>query len=291
MKSSERIKRSRDTQSFNLLVCTSLVLCCWLLAPVQALVIPKTVISWSPRAVGLRMTAEKKTAPSARNSGQKRRNSPLENMHLIQGKGKNTPGFLRRRFPHLPWIRLPNLLTYARCLAIPLLVYLFHLPTAHLATVALFGAASLTDWFDGFLARRWECSTSFGAFLDPVADKLMVSTVLVLLSSRYGPLVAIPSSLIVGREIAVSALREWMATRGASNAVKVGWQGKCKTALTMVALTLLLLAPPFETTASAASLQWCLPLGLFLTYAATLLTLSSGLVYFRAAAPLLFQEE
>jgi CDP-diacylglycerol--glycerol-3-phosphate 3-phosphatidyltransferase len=236
------------------------------------------------------MAAEKKTAPSARNSGQKR-NSPLENMHLIQGKGKNTPGFLRRRFPHLPWIRLPNLLTYARCLAIPLLVYLFHLPTAHLATVALFGAASLTDWFDGFLARRWECSTSFGAFLDPVADKLMVSTVLVLLSSRYGPSLAIPSSLIVGREIAVSALREWMATRGASNAVKVGWQGKCKTALTMVALTLLLLAPPFETTASAASLQWCLPLGLFLTYAATLLTLSSGLVYFRAAAPLLFQED
>jgi len=85
--------------------------------------------------------------------------------------------------------------------------------------------ASFTDWLDGYLARRWDITSAFGAFLDPVADKLMVSTALILLSGRYGAIVAIPSAIILAREIAVSALREWMAQKGLRDSVKVGIQG------------------------------------------------------------------
>jgi len=195
------------------------------------------------------------------------------------------PGFLRSRIPNFPWYRVPNLLTYVRCLAIPLFVGLFYLPASaghsNLYTGSIFAIASITDWLDGYLARRWDISTPFGAFLDPVADKLMVSTSLILLSGRHGSIVAIPTLIILAREIAVSALREWMAQRGERNVVKVGMQGKIKTALTMFALTVLLFVP------SSSTSTILYKLGIPLLYLSTLVTVTSGSVYFIAAAPAL----
>lgn len=217
------------------------------------------------------------------------------------GNGEaSPPGLLRRTFPSFPWSQLPNYLTYARCLAIPLLVCTFYhvvpaltstpllingvnVATPEVVDSALFAVASATDWLDGFLARRWQVSTAFGAFLDPVADKLMVSTALVLLSGRYGAVVAIPSAVILAREIAVSALREWMAQRGLRDVVKVGLQGKVKTAGTMVALTVLFLVKETKGPLWDA--------GLAMLYLSALVTVTSGSVYFKAAAPVLFEKE
>ncbi|VEU33922.1 unnamed protein product [Pseudo-nitzschia multistriata] len=198
---------------------------------------------------------------------------------------KTPPGFLRSRFPRFPWNRVPDYLTYARCLAIPVFVGLFYASlngTSHLYTGTIFALASATDWFDGFLARRWDISTAFGAFLDPVADKLMVSTSLVLLSGRHGKVAAIPTLIILARELAVSALREWMAQRGERDTVKVGYQGKVKTFLTMTALTVLLYAP-----AEAGTASILYKVGIPMLYMSALITITSGSVYFMAAAPAL----
>lgn len=192
------------------------------------------------------------------------------------------PGWLRRKFPNFPWHRLPNFLTYARCAAIPGLMALFYTPGRNVESGVLFALASFTDWLDGYLARKWDVSSTFGAFLDPVADKLTVSTALVLLSGWYGALVVIPAIIIIAREIAVSALREWMAQRGQRDAVQVGLQGKVKTALTMVALTLLLLVP---TSGEGKFLAFLEIPGLVLLYLSAVLTVTSGSAYFRAAAP------
>ena len=193
------------------------------------------------------------------------------------------PGFLRTSFPHFPWHRLPNFLTYARFLSIPALMVLFYQTNRHVETAAVFAIGSFTDWLDGFLARRWDIASSFGAFLDPVVDKLMVSTCLILLSGEYGPIVAIPSAVILAREIAVSALREWMAERGKRDLVKVGFQGKVKTAATMCALSLLLLVPR----SGKGNLALLFPPGLVCLYLCTFITITSGSVYFRGAAPTL----
>ncbi|MBU6440530.1 MAG: CDP-diacylglycerol--glycerol-3-phosphate 3-phosphatidyltransferase [Betaproteobacteria bacterium] len=143
-------------------------------------------------------------------------------------------------------MNLPTLLTWLRVAAIPLVVGVYalpqhwlSLPERNLAAALLFVVAGLTDWFDGFLARRWNQTSAFGAFLDPVADKLMVSAALLVLLQlgRIGSLVAL---IIIGREIAISALREWMARIGRSRAVAVNWLGKVKTATQMVAIPLLL---------------------------------------------------
>lgn len=197
-----------------------------------------------------------------------------------------SPGILRRTLPNFPWHRLPDWLTYARCIAIPLLMYTFYNPQKLLSqpeivNTSLFAVASFTDWLDGYLARRWQISTAFGAFLDPVADKLMVSTALILLSGKFGAIVAIPSCIILAREIAVSALREWMAQRGLRDIVKVGFQGKVKTAGTMVALTVLLMVKEMKGSI------W--NLGLALLYLSALVTVTSGSVYFKAAAPVFFE--
>ena len=215
--------------------------------------------------------------------------SPIENLNLLQKQSNSTAthGWLRSKFPKFPWSQVPNWLTYARCAAIPLLIWAFYQTGGHIITATIFSAASLTDYLDGYLARRWDSCSKFGAFLDPVADKLMVSTALILLSGRYGIYLALPASVILARELAVSALREWMAQIGARDTVKVGWQGKCKTALTMVALTVLLAVPPTAPSSSATRLL--LPTGLALTYAATVLTITSGWVYFAAAAPYLME--
>jgi len=176
-------------------------------------------------------------------------------------------------------MNIPNLLTLARIVFIPLLVVLFYLPFDWSLMVAagLFGLASLTDWLDGYLARRWNQSTPFGAFLDPVADKLMVAVALALLIERYDAIwLTLPALVIIGREIVISALREWMAEMGKRGSVAVSWIGKVKTTLQMVALLLLLAFNPGTPIAE---------LGVITLYAAAILTLWSMIEYLRAAWP------
>jgi CDP-diacylglycerol--glycerol-3-phosphate 3-phosphatidyltransferase len=197
------------------------------------------------------------------------------------GPNAPPPGLLRKTFPKIPWSRVPNWLTYLRCLSIPGLVVSFYLPGRHVETAVLFATASFTDWLDGFLARRWDITSDFGAFLDPVADKLMVSTALILLAGRYGPAVVLPTAVILAREIAVSALREWMAQRGQRDSVKVGFQGKLKTALTMVSLTVLLIVPGDGKMVTLTNLYLS---AICLLYLSAAITVTSGSVYFRAAS-------
>jgi CDP-diacylglycerol--glycerol-3-phosphate 3-phosphatidyltransferase len=242
-------------------------------------------------------TSDSSTIPSDLNNNNNNDNNSITSneaaavsatvsTNLLTGLGPNArpPGWLRRKFPTFPWHRLPNMLTYARCAAIPGLMALFYAPGRHVESGILFALASLTDWLDGYLARTWDIASPFGAFLDPVADKLTVSTALLLLSGWYGALVVIPSIIIIAREIAVSALREWMAQRGQRDAVQVGIQGKLKTALTMVALTMLLLVP---TSGEGKVLAFLEMPGLVLLYLSAVLTVTSGSAYFRAAAPML----
>ncbi|MDR5866086.1 CDP-diacylglycerol--glycerol-3-phosphate 3-phosphatidyltransferase [Halomonas koreensis] len=176
-------------------------------------------------------------------------------------------------------MNIPNLLTLARIVFIPLLVVLFYLPFSWSMPLAaaLFALASVTDWLDGYLARRWDQSTPFGAFLDPVADKLMVAVALALLIERYDAAwLTLPALVIIGREIVISALREWMAEMGKRGKVAVSWIGKVKTTLQMVALLLLLAFAPGTQVAA---------LGVATLYAASLLTLWSMIQYLRAAWP------
>ena len=143
---------------------------------------------------------------------------------------------------------IPILLTWLRVALIPLVVGVFYLPetwlTVHehnLAATLIFIVAAVTDWFDGFLARRWNQTSAFGAFLDPVADKLMVAAaLLVIVNLRLDPWHPILALIIIGREITISALREWMAQIGASKSVAVHQIGKIKTAAQMTAIPLLL---------------------------------------------------
>jgi len=141
---------------------------------------------------------------------------------------------------------IPILLTWLRVALIPLVVGVFYLPNAVLpeyergvAATAVFIVAAITDWFDGFLARRWNETSAFGAFLDPVADKLMVAGALLVLV-QMDRVNAVIAFIIIGREITISALREWMAQIGASRSVAVSSLGKIKTTAQMVAIPMLL---------------------------------------------------
>ena len=145
---------------------------------------------------------------------------------------------------------LPNLLNWQRILAIPLLVCVYLVPfdawgehSRNLVATILFILASITDWLDGWLARRLGQQTELGAFLDPVADKLLVCVALVMLLD-LGRINAGIAIIIIGREITISALREWMASIGARKSVAVNWMGKVKTAVQMVAIPLLLYHDP-----------------------------------------------
>ncbi|MBB3329252.1 CDP-diacylglycerol--glycerol-3-phosphate 3-phosphatidyltransferase [Halomonas campaniensis] len=176
-------------------------------------------------------------------------------------------------------MNIPNLLTLARIAFIPLLVVLFYLPFAWSMPLAaaLFALASITDWLDGYLARRWNQATPFGAFLDPVADKLMVAVALALLIERYEAIwLTLPALVIIGREIVISALREWMAEMGKRGKVAVSWIGKVKTTLQMVAIFLLLAFAPGTPIAALAVAT---------LYVAAVLTLWSMFLYLRAAWP------
>ncbi|GMI35374.1 hypothetical protein TeGR_g1423 [Tetraparma gracilis] len=157
----------------------------------------------------------------------------------------------------------------------------------------MFGLASYTDYLDGYFARRWQVSTAFGAFLDPVADKLLVSCCLIILSGRHGPIVAVPTSVILMREIAVSALREFMAERQIRAVVQVKFIGKLKTALTMVSISMILLVPADypklvdSGKLSAQAWTYLHQSGFALFFLSTFLTAVSGYQYFHAASPYL----
>ena len=180
---------------------------------------------------------------------------------------------------------LPNLLTWARIIAIPLLVALFYLPMGlsvaeiNLLSTIVFVVAAITDWIDGWLARRWNQTSPFGAFLDPVADKLMVCAALVALI-EFGRLNPIIGLIIIGREITISALREWMASVGARSSVAVNWMGKAKTIAQMVAIPFLLFDGPL-----LGGLIHTRPWGEVLVWIAAALTVVSMVYYLRAAWP------
>jgi len=177
-------------------------------------------------------------------------------------------------------MNIPNLLTVLRVLLIPCFILLFYMPYqwSYLAASTVFAIAAATDWLDGYLARRLEQSTPFGAFLDPVADKLMVAVALVLLVQEHANIwLTLPAAVIIGREIVVSALREWMAELGARAQVAVSNMGKWKTAAQMLALVILL-ANPYAFT------FWVF-LGYGLLIVAAGLTLWSMQQYLRAAWP------
>jgi CDP-diacylglycerol--glycerol-3-phosphate 3-phosphatidyltransferase len=192
-------------------------------------------------------------------------------------------------------LNLPNILTLVRILVIPFFVTVYYLPIAsgHVAASVLFTLACITDWLDGYLARSLKLSTRFGAFLDPVADKMMVSIALVMIVAerqfQYINLphfifiipafaVTIPAAIIVSREIIVSALREWMAELGKRASVVVSNLGKVKTTVQMLALIVLIYC---DTSTSA----FIVVIGYILLWIAAVLTLWSMVIYLKAAWP------
>ena len=184
-------------------------------------------------------------------------------------------------------LNLPNLLTWFRILLIPLFVAVLYLPsnwlTQHQANATamwIFIFAALTDWLDGYLARRLNQTSAFGAFLDPVADKLMVAAALVVLVelNRVSAIVAL---IIIGREITISALREWMASVGRSKSVAVSMIGKIKTLTQMTAIPFLLYNDRM-----GLGLNWdAHGIGTILIWVAAMLTLWSMIYYLRMALP------
>ena len=182
---------------------------------------------------------------------------------------------------------IPNILTLLRIVLIPVLVVVFYLPGpwSYQISALIFGVAAITDWLDGYLARRLQQTSPFGAFLDPVADKLMVAVALVLLvQDNPSELFAVPAAVIIGREIVISALREWMAEIGARTRVAVSIVGKVKTTLQMIAILLLLYKIPVGMFPTHM-------VGVVLLYIAAILTLWSMFVYLRAAWPILSGKE
>lgn len=183
---------------------------------------------------------------------------------------------------------IPNILTLFRIVLIPVFVVAFYWPDfdwKNVLITGIFFVAGVSDWLDGYLARKLDQQSAFGAFLDPVADKLMVATALILLvGADPGAFIAVPAAIIIGREIAISALREWMAQIGDMAKVSVSDIGKIKTTAQMLAIGFLLYSDSigsFPTTA----------IGYGLLYLAAALTLWSMITYLRAAWPSLTREE
>ncbi len=180
-------------------------------------------------------------------------------------------------------LTLPTMLTLVRIALVPVLVALFYLPYhwSNMACVVVFVAAAITDWADGYIARRHGQMSRFGEFLDPVADKIMVATALILLVQRqehFEAIFAIAAAIIVGREITISALREWMSEIGERKLVNVSWLGKTKTGFQMTAIGFLLYHDN----------MWFLPIALIgelLLYTSAALTLWSMWTYLQSAWP------
>ena len=185
-------------------------------------------------------------------------------------------------------LNLPTALTLSRIVVIPIFILIYYMPVAwsNVVCTTLFVLAAITDWLDGYIARRFELSSRFGAFLDPVADKLMVAVVLILLVDRNPTVLpdfflAIPAVIIIGREITISALREWMAELGESGVVSVSFIGKVKTTAQLIALPFMIHREPLWDIIPVAEI------GLFLLYVAAVLTLWSMFHYLRGAWPVL----
>lgn len=178
-------------------------------------------------------------------------------------------------------MNIPLFFTYVRILLIPAIVVVFYLPIrdGHLIAALIFVVAAFTDWLDGYLARSLNQTTKLGAFLDPVADKLVVAAALVLIVGEFGSIyITIPAIIILGREIAVTALREWMAEMGKRTSVAVVLVAKIKTATQMFALILLLLWHPDY-------YRWIAITGGILLYISAVLTLWSMVLYLKTAWP------
>jgi CDP-diacylglycerol--glycerol-3-phosphate 3-phosphatidyltransferase len=180
-------------------------------------------------------------------------------------------------------ITIPTAITLFRVGLIPLFIIAFYLPYqwSNFASALLFGFAAFTDWFDGFLARLLNEESAFGAFLDPVADKLIVAVAVVLLVQENPTvLVTLPAIIIIAREISVSALREWMAEMGDRASVNVSFIGKLKTGAQLGSILMMLYAEPL----------WGLPtyqIGLVCFYIAAIFTVVSLILYLRAAWPVM----
>jgi len=179
----------------------------------------------------------------------------------------------------------PNLVTWLRIVLIPLIVGVFYLPDTWLSpeaknmtATAIFVFAAVTDWLDGYLARTLDQMSAFGAFLDPVADKLIVVGALIILL-QLGRVDAVIALIIIGRELAISALREWMARVGRARSVAVAFVGKVKTTLQMIAIPLLLFHDPLF---GVLDCQW---LGTLLINISAILTVISMVYYLRRAMP------
>ena len=178
-------------------------------------------------------------------------------------------------------LNIPNILTISRLGFIPIIMVIFFLPYdwARPTAAWLYGLAAVTDWFDGYLARKLDQQSALGAFLDPVADKLLVSVALVLIASEtntYHWVVIVSTIVIIGREITISALREWMATLGKRSAVAVSMMGKIKTAVQMLAIGFLLHKLPFYGLDTRE-------IGVVLLLIAAILTVVSMIIYLKAA--------
>ena len=187
-------------------------------------------------------------------------------------------------------LNIPILLTWLRIILSPLMIAVYYVPDSwvqfigrDLAATLVFVVAAITDWLDGYLARRWQQTSAFGAFLDPVADKLMVAAALIVLV-QLGRLDAILATIIIGREITISALREWMAQIGAHRSVAVSMIGKIKTSAQMIAIPLLLYQAP-------VSGFDVFQAGIWLIYVAAVLTLWSMGYYMRMAWPHLMEAD
>lgn len=183
-------------------------------------------------------------------------------------------------------VNVPMILTWTRIALIPLIIGVFYIPDWILSlfmqnvwATIIFVIAALTDAFDGYIARKYNMESAIGAFLDTSADKLMVCAALIVLLD-FGRVDMIVALIIIGREITVTALREWMAKVGAAARVKVNWFGKIKAIAQMVAIPMLLFWEPFM----GISMAW---LGTILIYVAAILTIYSMVVYMRAAGPYL----
>lgn len=170
-----------------------------------------------------------------------------------------------------------NQVTLLRILLIPVVIgcYYSPLPSASLWAAILFTVASLTDWLDGYLARKLGLASEFGAFIDPVADKLLIAAVLIMLVAVY-PILLVATVVIIARELLISALREWMAGKGKRDIVAVAYIGKLKTTVQMIAMIALL-------SFSDQYPQWLWQIGLIGIHFAAVLSVYSMLLYFRNA--------
>ncbi|MBU0455673.1 MAG: CDP-diacylglycerol--glycerol-3-phosphate 3-phosphatidyltransferase [Pseudomonadota bacterium] len=178
-------------------------------------------------------------------------------------------------------MKIPMLLTLIRLFLIPFFVLVYYLPFlwSGIGAAVIFAFAGITDWLDGYLARKLGQTTAFGAFLDPVADKLVVAVALVVLvSDPHLPYIALPAAVIIGREIAISALREWMAELGKRASVAVSYVGKVKTTMQIISIIALLACNPFRP-------GFLMFVGYVSLYIAAILTLWTMIMYLKAAWP------